>query len=146
MPEVSLVLNGVSSAGAPSCFAFVDGVTCGKSRGINRIFAAPAGPGTGVLDGTLNDLGTDPTLVLEPRRVVAGKVYRIPAALQHQLDVVEGVWRRPDGQYHRRDVWVRLIDGTQDTPDELACLVCKATSPHTTGKLLMACSDWVHYR
>ena len=102
MPEVSLVLNDVSSAGAPSRFVFVDGVTCGKSRGIYRIFAAPAGLGTGVINGTVDDLGTDPGLVLKPRRVVAGKVHQILKALQHQPNVIQDLRRRPDAQYHER--------------------------------------------
>lgn len=63
--------------------------------------------GTGVVAGTLYDLGAYPALVLDGRGPVEGEVWGCPAEALDRLDEYEGV---PDGLYLRVPV---VVDGAE---------------------------------
>jgi gamma-glutamylcyclotransferase (GGCT)/AIG2-like uncharacterized protein YtfP len=63
--------------------------------------------GTGIVAGTLYDLGAYPALVLDGRGPVEGEVWRCPADVLDRLDEYEGV---PGGLYLRVRV---VVEGTE---------------------------------
>ncbi len=130
----------------------------GEQRDINRLQPKPELLGTARLAGRLYDLGSYPGLRLdrqaesgEPASAeVVGEVYAIDAALERVLDEIEEVWPKPNGEYTKREVIVRL-DTNPDTHGsalgvECRCLVYEATPGAVAGRPAITGGDWVAHR
>jgi len=116
----------------------------GGINDINRLAPPPVFQGTARVWGQLFDLGAYPGLVLlspsdEGRSVVCGEVYAIDAALERQLDVIEEIQGRPDDEYFRRQVSVKV--GEQSC----VCLVYEINPKRVLGRSLIDHGDWIRH-
>ena len=116
----------------------------GGINDINRLVPPPVFQGTASVWGHLFDLGAYPGLLLasssEPGGgVVCGEVYAIDTALERQLDVIEEIQGRPDDEYFRRQVSVKV--GGQSC----GCLVYEINPRRVLGRSLIDHGDWIRH-
>jgi len=116
----------------------------GGINDINRLAPRPVFQGSACVWGRLFDLGAYPGLLLASASdqgacVVWGEVYAIDAALEGQLDLIEEIQGRPDDEYFRRQVSVKL--GEQS----LVCLVYEINPVRLVGRPLIDHGDWIRH-
>lgn len=116
----------------------------GGLNDINRLVPSPVFQGTAWVEGRLFDLGSYPGLLLaspseQGCRVVCGEVYAIDEALERQLDVIEEIQGRPDDEYFRRQVSVKV--GEQSC----VCLVYEINPTRVQGRALIDHGDWIRH-
>jgi gamma-glutamylcyclotransferase (GGCT)/AIG2-like uncharacterized protein YtfP len=122
-------------------YVFVYGtLRAGGSNDIARFTPAPERVADAQIAATLYDLGAYPGAVLGGDGRVNGEIYRITAALEAQLDVLEEV--RPDdtGEYIKREVLVAA--GGRRLP----CLVYEIHPGRIAGRPVIASGDWFGLR
>ena len=118
----------------------------GDVRDITRLQPQPRFAGMGSVAGVLYHLGSYPGLVLGGQGRVTGEVYEVTAELERQLDQIEEVWPQQAGEYHKRDVMVRLHEGALADPRELPCFVYEADPARVVARPVIGGGDWVEGR
>lgn len=137
MPQ-SPATSASPSHGAPLRHVFVYGtLRRGDDNDINRMRPAPEFIGLARIEGVLHHLGAYPGVRLRPGAQVVGEVYAISAAVEAQLDVLEMVAPEPTGEYAKREIAVEVAGRS------LPCIVYEIGVPHSAGKPVIACGDWV---
>ena len=109
---------------------------CGERNDIARYRPSPLFVGPASIDGCLYDLGAYPGLVLGAGGRVVGEVYRITAAVEASLDILEEVKADGSGEYRRREVPV-VVAGRA-----LNCLVYEIHPERLSGRPVIASGDW----
>lgn len=98
--------------------------------------------GSAMLTGTLHDLGWYPGLQLQGAQPVLAEVYPIDAALEQQLDGIEGLWPVDVGEYAKRllTLPVALAGGGRQSMTVLVYEALPATVRHAP---VIDASDWL---
>lgn len=112
----------------------------GEVNDITRLRPTPRYAGPASVNGTLFDLGAYPGLRLGGSGLVHGEVYAISAELERQLDVIEEVAPRPNGEYTRREIQLCVAGRS------LLCLVYEINLQHVQGRAPIDGGDWLHHR
>ena len=125
----------------PSQFVFVYGtLRRGEVNDINRLHPAPRCLGQAQVLGHLYQLGYYPGLVLGGTQAVVGEVYAIDAALEPQLDRIEGISadtsQREQDEYQKRLLPVHLDGQT------LTCLLYEVNPLRVAGCPRIVSGDW----
>jgi len=137
MPEASLT---VAPRSAPARWLFVYGtLRAGGRNDIVRRHPAARLVGRGSIDGVLYDLGTYPGAALGGATTIEGEVYRIDAAIEAALDVLEEVRPDDEGEYRKRQVTVEVNGRPLD------CLVYEIHPQRCAGHSVIAGGDWIAY-
>jgi gamma-glutamylcyclotransferase (GGCT)/AIG2-like uncharacterized protein YtfP len=92
------------------------------------------------VSGDLFDLGSYPGLLLGGLGRVHGEVYAISAQLERQLDIIEEVAPRPNGEYTRREIQLPVAG------QSLLCLVYEINPLHVQGRAPIEGGDWTQHR
>jgi gamma-glutamylcyclotransferase (GGCT)/AIG2-like uncharacterized protein YtfP len=108
----------------------------GERNDIARYRPSPLFVGPASIDGCLYDLGAYPGLVLGAGGRVVGEVYRITAAVEIALDILEEVKADRSGEYRRREVPV-VVAG-----QALNCLVYEIHPERLSGRPVIVGGDW----
>lgn len=104
---------------------------------IARYRPAPLFLGEASVAGTLYDLGAYPGVVLGGAGRVKGEVYRIDAAVEAALDVLEEVADDDSGEYIKRRVHMQLEGRWLD------CLVYEIHPMRIAGRHVIEGGDWI---
>lgn len=101
--------------------------------------------GRTTLTGTLHDMGWYPGLRLGPgpgAQLVLAEVYALDAALERQLDRIEGLWPEDEGEYAKRVLTlpVALIGGGTRTLD---LLIYEALPAAVRQAPVIDAGDWL---
>jgi len=109
----------------------------GGRNDIARYRPAPVHVADAAIAGTLYDLGAYPGVVLGGAGRVAGEIYRIDAAVEAELDLLEGVAGDDSGEYIRRHVVVQAGGRRFD------CLVYEIHPSRIEGRAVIEGGDWM---
>jgi gamma-glutamylcyclotransferase (GGCT)/AIG2-like uncharacterized protein YtfP len=112
----------------------------GGSNDITRLQPAPRFVGHSSVRGWLYNLGDYPGLRLDESAhapIVLGEIYAITSALEHLLDVIEGVAPVPNDEYLRREIQVSL------NGEWLPCLIYELAASHVQNHALLVHGDWM---
>lgn len=109
----------------------------GERNDIARYRPLPLFVGPASIDGCLYDLGAYPGVVLGESGRVVGEVYRITAAVEAALDILEEVKADGSGEYRKRDVPVTVVD------QSLNCLVYEIHPERLPGQPVIPGGDWL---
>lgn len=128
-----------------SRYVFVYGtLRRGGSNDITRLTPRATFLGEATVCGTLYDLGAYPGIALHLADVrepgdfsVHGEVYAISPELEIQLDEIEGLLPKPNGEYEKREISVSV--GGQ----ELECLVYEINSEYLKNATRIVHGDWM---
>ena len=112
----------------------------GGSNDITRFSPAPQRVADAVIAGTLYGLGAYPGAVLGGEGRVIGEIYRITAALEAQLDVLEAVKPDGTGEYIKREL---LVDAGGR---RLSCLIYEIHPDRVAGRPVISSGDWFDAR
>lgn len=112
----------------------------GGSNDIARFQPAPQRVADAVIAGTLYDLGAYPGAVLGGEGRVVGEIYRISAALEARLDLLEEVKPDGSGEYVKREL--RVAAGGL----LLTCLVYEIHPDRIVGRPVIESGDWLASR
>ena len=122
---------------APPRLVFVYGtLRRGQSNDILRMHPAPQYLGRARVNGVMYHLGAYPGVVLGGTRWVQGEVYEVTEALEHALDVLEGVLPTPTGEYFKREVPVSWAG------QSARCLVYEINPEFLKGREEILSGDW----
>lgn len=109
----------------------------GGRNDIARFAPQPVFVGTGVIAGTLYDLGTYPGAVLGGDGRIRGEVYRITADVERELDLLEEVADDDTGEYIKRELRVQVGEAP------LNCLVYEIQPARVAGLPVIGTGDWL---
>ncbi|MGJ7484293.1 gamma-glutamylcyclotransferase family protein [Variovorax sp. LT2P21] len=109
----------------------------GERNDIARYRPLPLFVGPAAIDGCLYDLGAYPGLVLGEGGQVVGEVYRITAAVEAALDILEEVKADGSGEYRKREVPVVMAG------QSLNCLVYEIHPERLSGRPVIPGGDWL---
>lgn len=104
---------------------------------IARYRPAPVLVGEASIAGTLYDLGAYPGIVLGGAGRVKGEIYRIEAAVEAALDLLEEVAEDDSGEYIKREVRIAL------DAQWLDCLVYEIHPSRFAGHPVIGDGDWI---
>lgn len=122
---------------APPRLVFVYGtLRRGQSNDILCMHPAPQYLGRARVNGVMYHLGAYPGVVLGGTRWVQGEVYEVTEALEHALDVLEGVLPTPTGEYFKREVPVSWAG------QSARCLVYEINPEFLKGREEILSGDW----
>ena len=142
MPDSAVTSSPASSpAASPARHVFVYGtLRSGGSNDIARFSPAARRVADAVIAGTLYDLGAYPGAVLGGEGRVIGEIYRISAALEARLDLLEEVKPDGSGEYIKREL--RVEAGSVP----LSCLVYEIHPGRIAGRPVIESGDWLGSR
>ncbi|MDO8278792.1 MAG: gamma-glutamylcyclotransferase family protein [Burkholderiaceae bacterium] len=109
----------------------------GQVHDINLLRPAPRWVGRGAVAGRLYHIDYYPGLVLGGSGVVVGEVYAIDAALERELDRIEGIEDVACSEYLKRSVAVEVAGRRLD------CLVYEICAARALGRPVIPGGDWV---
>ncbi|MDP3137540.1 MAG: gamma-glutamylcyclotransferase family protein [Burkholderiaceae bacterium] len=109
----------------------------GQVHDINRLRPAPRWVGQAAVAGRLHHIDYYPGLVLGGGGAVVGEVYAIDAALERELDRIEGIDDGALSEYIKRSVAVEVAG------QRLDCLVYEISATRALGKPVIPGGDWV---